>query len=361
MTPLLAARFFEPVFQVADRPGLSARLGVVYLCALAPAVTAALLLAPHRPELLVAAHACAGVAYAVAGLRLSHALMPLRLAPDPRRIRLLLRVAAPVGGAALLAALNLRVGVAFLDAERPGQDVAVFLAAQRFLEFGAAVAVTFSTPLFAIFGRLGGLGAAAPTRRLLIAAAAAFAPVALLAPTLSGPLVALVYGPSLGPAAAVLPFMAAQFAAFGLGLAIMPTLLTLARPDAMVWGAAAALAVNTVLCLILVPAHGATGAAIASLAAEFVIAGVPLTYVALRLGGVIDLAAVGPLAAGCAALLAVLHATAGLVPDSLVGALLRSVGALAAYAVVASAAGLLGSRGLAVIPRATVAPHSGAL
>ncbi len=330
LTPLLAARFYEPVFQVADRPHLSGVLGILYFGVLVPLAAVALILLPERPDLLLGAHLLAGIAYTTVGLWLMHRLVPLGWPRSLGPGRLMLQRSALIGCSSLLSVLNLRSGTLVLKFLAGPEAVALFVAAQRFLELGAAVAVTVSTPLFSIFGRLAKAGRSGATAVQVLTLTLALAvPVPVLALVWSEPVVRLLYGADLHAAAALVPFMAAQFLLFTVGVALGPAILatfSIKRLSLTLVGPALALVVNLGLCLILVPLHGSMGAAFAAVAGEAMVATVVVTLFFVATRQRIRLRALLGIAAGAAMLALVLLG----LPD--VPVLLRTLLGLVLYA-----------------------------
>lgn len=310
LTPLLAARFFEPVFQVADQPHFSGTLGILYFAVLVPLAAAALVLLPERPDLLLAAHLVAGIVYTTAGLLLVNRLVPLRWPRSLAPARLMMQRSALIGCSSFLSVLNLRSGALVLKFLAGPEAVALFVAAQRFLELGAAVAVTVSTPLFSIFGRLASAGRSGTTAvQVMTLTLAAATPVPVLALVWSEPVVRLLYGPDLQASAALVPFMAAQFLLFTVGLALGPAILatfSIRRLGLTLVGPALALVANLGLCLVLVPQHGSLGAAIAAVAGEAMVAAVVVTMFFVATRERVRIRALLGIAAGMAMLAAVL-------------------------------------------------------
>lgn len=289
LTPLLGARFFEPVFQVGGQPQYSRLAGYLYVVVLVSTAAPVLWFAPERPDLLIGAHMLAGLAYAALGLALCWRLMGVGFGRVAEHALPILRIAGPLGLSGLLAMLNLRLAIAVLQWLRGPEDLAIFFASQRFLELGAALVATAITPMFVIFTRLQQDGIITGAAQRALALALAFGlPVVLAAPLLSGPVVGLIYGPAFAASAPVAAILSMQLALTAIGMALLPVIVAIGRQGILIPAAAAALAVNLVLCPLLVARLGPQGAAWSAVAAEAVIAGIPLIVVRAHVEGLLS-------------------------------------------------------------------------
>ncbi len=265
--PLVAARFLDALFQVCGRPGWSAFPALANAGILMTGTALALVLdAPEATLPLVAV--AAGVAYGALGLVLAGRLVPLRVAPV--RVGLAtIRQAAGVGVSNALGTLNARIGLLLLAVLAGAAEVGLFTAGYRFFELGVAVAITLAAPLVPVFGRAVGSGTLlAQTRLALRLVLSAAGPAAVAAWVLADPLIRLLFGPAYAASVPVLRIAALMATAMIAATILFLALVALGRTGFAVLFSATGCAVNAVLCLVLVPAGGATGAAIAALAAE---------------------------------------------------------------------------------------------
>lgn len=238
-------------------------IGIAYVSVLVPLSAAALFLAPTRPEYLVAAHIVAGALNGGLGLWLISRLVPIRFRGLPsERVRALLGHALPVGISGFIAVLTLRAGIFLLNFLSGPDAVANFVAAQRFLDLGAAVAVTAVTPLITIFGRISGTGSSDEIAvRILTATLWIALPVPLIACFWSAPVVDLLYGADLQKSADILPIVALQFTQFAIATSLSLWILTTISSKGLqifIWGPLAALVTNVALSLLLIPALNET-------------------------------------------------------------------------------------------------------
>ncbi len=288
LLPLIAARFYDPVFQVADRPFLSVHVTLVYV-ALAPLGILAALLAAEPVGWAVLAFGAAAFGYGLAGLILAWRL----IRPDPRAVGRgglgeIGRAVAPLMASALITALAQRVDVLVL-AELGGDAAAgQYNAAYRFLDIGSAVLVTVLTPLLSVFAALAPdrLRAAFQAMMRLIAVAGLL--IGLMAIPLAEPVLRLVYGAAFAGASTALVLLAWKLAAAFVSLLAFVLVMTTASIGYTVWSSAAALAIIVALNGLLAARLGATGAAIASLGAEILQLAVNLVMAARAMPGALE-------------------------------------------------------------------------
>lgn len=291
LLPLIAARFYDPVFQVADRPFLSVHVTLVYV-ALAPLGILAALLAAEPVGWAVLAFGVAAIGYGLAGLVLTWRLIrPDRRAIGRGGLGEIGRAVAPLMASALITALAQRVDVLILAALGGVAAAGQYNAAYRFLDIGLAMLVTVLAPLLSVFAAL----AARSPDRLRAGFRAMMRPIAvagllvgLLAIPLAEPVLRLVYGAAFAPASTALILLAWKLAAAAVSLLAFVLVMTTGSIGYTVWSSAAALVIIVVLNGLLAPRLGATGAAIASLAAEVLQLVVNLVMVARAMPGVLE-------------------------------------------------------------------------
>lgn len=197
----------------------------------------------------------------------AHSRAPL---PDTLEIRTLLRRAWPFALAAILAALQTRLGTILLERLTATASVGYYTAATRFVEAGRML----PNALFgALFPALAALTLHPPAlrrtfRRVMLGLSAFGIGLALLFTLLPSPIISLTYGDDFLPAVPVL-----QIAMWGL----LPALLRAGRT--LYWYAlgseqfvnrvtALALVIQVALSLWLIPQYGAVGAALTGLITE---------------------------------------------------------------------------------------------
>lgn len=180
----------------------------------------------------------------------------------------LLREGAPLGVAGLLNMLLLRSDTVLVTVLLSTRDAGLYGAAFRFYESFVFVAYAVGD---AAFPRLSRQGRSTGTAHLLEAitalAAAAYAPLFVLSLVAAPWAVDTVFGEQFSPAADAVPWLTLATLLFAVTNQARTGLLALGRAATTARIAAAALGVNLVLNLLLIPAHGIAGAAAGTAAA----------------------------------------------------------------------------------------------
>ncbi|UPY36719.1 oligosaccharide flippase family protein [Sediminicoccus sp. KRV36] len=270
--PLLAARFFDPVFQVIGRPWLSLLVAAGFTV-VAIATTLAALLWPDPLPMAVLAYVSAGVLYGAAGLALTVVLMrPAFNAVSLAGIAVVVRAVLPMALSALIAALSSRIDLFVVAELGTPEMLGLYGAAGRFIDLGIAVVVTVLTPLMAIFTAL-----ANDRERLLLGFDAMMRLIAtcslvvgLLAIGFAAPVLTLVYGDAFAPASATLALFGWRIGLAFVNLTVFALVLSVAPIGYSVWNMLLALLVTAALSWLLVPWIGIEGAALATLVSEVV-------------------------------------------------------------------------------------------
>jgi O-antigen/teichoic acid export membrane protein len=169
---------------------------------------------------------------------------------------------AQVGGVIFL--LNLRFDFIVISILTGPAVVGLYAVASKFAELVKVPGMALTYVLYPRYAKDGAERATARARRLLPRAALATGigviPLALGA----GLLIPLLYGSEFEPAVAPAQVILLGLCLEGASGVVTGYLYGVGRPGLNSWAMAAGLAVTVVLDLILIPAHGATGAAIAS-------------------------------------------------------------------------------------------------
>jgi O-antigen/teichoic acid export membrane protein len=182
-----------------------------------------------------------------------------------------LRFALPFGMAVLATLLHAQIAVAVLGVLAGDEEVGRFHASARFVLLLQMVpqVVAMATAPYSFRVALDGLQPSAQVYRVKLSVLAMLGLLAtLLLVTAGAPLVHWCLGPKFAGAETLLiamaPVVFVKFVAAALG----DTLGAIARQDRLSLGCWLAMAVNVVVSLVLVPAHGAGGAVVAMLVSE---------------------------------------------------------------------------------------------
>lgn len=239
------------------------------------------------------------------------------------------RNALPYAMQELLAVGITRTDALLLAALAGPVVVGIYGAAYRLFEATLLVSNALVSAFVAMFSYLSGTDAAAAFQRAIKLVLVLLAPATVALALLAEPLLQFAFGDSFDAAAA--PLRALAGTAIVLGVVMMTLALVVSREDprASVRPFAAALTANVALNLALIPGLGATGAGLAMLATECLLAGLLLRR-ARRILGPLQLGqiAAGPLT-GATAMALVLAAVPRPALGGLALALLAYVAGLA--------------------------------
>lgn len=267
-TPFMAARFFESLFQIFERPQYSLYTALVLgSCQIALCATFLWLGAGLNGYMV--AFTLSQLIYFSFALLLSRRLVIPRFNWRPELTTALLRLALPMGVSALAIALYSRADVFILTYLRSSAEVGRYNAAYRLLDLSTAVAVTAALPLIPILARRM-LQSREEARilctELMVFAATALLPVAVLTACLADVIMQLVYGATFVTAAPVLRVFAWLFMASGYSLMASSINLAAGNMRYNYWLAPLAGAINIGLDVYLIPGHGIMGAAVGTAA-----------------------------------------------------------------------------------------------
>ena len=215
--------------------------------------------------------------YAVAGIwvlaiswRMARFVGPVR--PTLRSWRSVIASSLPLFGLGLLTMIQLRIDSSLLGLMRPYTDVATYEASARLFEASQSIV----RPLTVVFLPIAaGLAAAGDHRglqrsfhRLTALALLAGVVTAVVVASMADKVILVVYGEAYAASAAVLRLHFAATPFVFVGTVGLFHLTAMRRERLALRCAAAGLALNVILDLILIPRAGPSGAAAATLAAE---------------------------------------------------------------------------------------------
>lgn len=270
VAPIGAARFFDPVFQIFDRPWRNTPIAIatsaIYLCG----SIAVLVWAPEPVLPLLLVYGLSGSIYLVLALWMSRDLVIPRLAWNPGLGRAILAMTLPLAVATIFGAANGRIGILLLAELGSPRAVGSFSAAAKLVEVGSVVALTLSAPLLPIF-----VASAARPGQLRRTAQSVFETLA----TLAFPAVILlwqtapwllthIYGSGYTAAEPIARILVWQLILVPFSLVGSAVMLAANSIRFAYWTGVAAVAVNVLLNACLIPVIGAQGTAVAAVAAD---------------------------------------------------------------------------------------------
>jgi len=217
----------------------------------------------------------------------------------------LIRASLPLGILTLLGTLSFRTSVVLLGLLSAGSaDVGEYGAAYRLIESTMFIASSFNAASLAWFSRQDGTNPVPIVRGFEMATKTVLTlmlPIGLGLALFAQPLIETLYGSDYDGAVTPLRILGVLCALWGLNTTMVTVLVTRNRPDVYTAPALIALVPNIALSVILIPSHGANGAAIAAVAAAALLVAMVVPRTARLLGriGYVRIVA-APLGAGAA-------------------------------------------------------------
>lgn len=216
----------------------------------------------------------------------------------------LIRASLPLGILSLLGTVSFRSSVVLLGLFAAGSpEVGEYGAAYRLVDASMFIAASFNYAMLAWFSRQEP-GAAAIARGFGMAIKTVLTlmlPIGLGLALFADPLIHTLYGSAYDGAVESLRLLGGLAVLWGINTTVVTVLVTRNRPDVYTLPALIGLVPNVALSIILIPSHGANGAAIAAVAGAAVLVALALPRTA-RLFGRLPVARIfiAPLAAGAA-------------------------------------------------------------
>jgi O-antigen/teichoic acid export membrane protein len=190
---------------------------------------------------------------------------------EPHAWPALIRASLPLGILTLLGTISFRTSVVLLGLISAGSAaVGEYGAAYRLIDSTMFIASSFNAASLAWFSRQDGAGPVPIVRGFEMATKTVLTlmlPVGLALALYAKPLIETLYGADYDGAVTPLRILGVLCALWGLNTTMVTVLVTRNRPDIYTAPALIALVPNIVLSVILIPSHGADGAAIAAVAA----------------------------------------------------------------------------------------------
>ena len=315
--PVMASRFFEPIYQVYGRPWLSLWSNMVF--GVTQLLLAGLVWAYPNMDVtrLTAGFVVSNLAYTIVALGMMLRLVRPRLRADRSLLKAIVLVAAPLGVGSIFTTVISRADVIILEHLRTSSEVGLYSAAYRILDLAVFLAITLVTPLIPILSReiVEDPRRALERCRLFMQVAGVCAlPVAIVVPSVAEELLALILGQAYVPAAGALSILVWNFVL--IVLTLLGSTINLANGEVRhgYWNTPLAAVVNLGLNFWLIPRYGIEGAAWSALGGQISMMLVSQYYTLARFGRVYDLHVWMRIALACAAMALTLLLTRGLGP-----------------------------------------------
>lgn len=226
---------------------------------------------------------------------------------EPRAWKTLIRASLPLGILSLFGTVSFRTSVVLLGLfAAGGAEVGEYGAAYRLVEATLFLPGSFNSALLPWFARQDGAGTIPIARGFEMAIKTVFAlvlPIGLGMSLFAEPLIETLYGSEYGGAVTPLRILGLMTVLWGVNTTIVTVLVSRDRPGIYTIPALVALVPSIVLSVVLIPSHGAEGAAIAAVGGAALLVTMALTRTA-RLFGSLSLVRILVAPAGAAAVMA---------------------------------------------------------
>ncbi|MEJ5300671.1 MAG: flippase [Thermodesulforhabdaceae bacterium] len=286
--PFAASRFFDPVFQILEKPwyaSISTGLyGISFVLFSIP-----LILFDSPLWTLCVAYLVAQIFYLVLAWLLTRSLIKPRFVFNRDLCITHLKIAIPIGISFIFTAINSRADTFLLEWMRGVRDVGMYNAVYKVVDTAALFAVLTTNPLIPILSQKKQQGMDHFTKTLFLVAGlfvGFLIPIALATPLFSEWFVALVYGESFREAAQALNVLSWVCMLIFVGLLASTACLVMDVVHFEWWNAAVAAALNITINLFLIPVYGYLGSAWATLASEIWIVSVTIFFMIRAIGKV---------------------------------------------------------------------------
>lgn len=309
--PVLATRFFEPIFQVYGKPWLSPWSNIAFGGAQL-LLAAVVWLADLSIVQISAGIVLTNLVYTVVAFWLMRSLVKPQLQPHLGLLREILRVAAPQGVGAIFTTVIIRADVIILAHLLGNTEAGLYSAAYRILDLAVFLAITVITPLIPILTeqiRDDRVASLAHCRMAAQLAGLVSLPAAIVVPTVGPWILSTVLGPEFVAAAAPLNVLVLNFVLIVFTLLVWCINLANDELTHAYWNSPLACAINLSLNFLLIPRLGMVGAAWATVASQLFMFIVSHYYVHTRFGQIFEGKVWSRLLFACAVLWACLQAT----------------------------------------------------
>ncbi len=282
----LASRFFEPIFQIYDKPWYSLYANLAYTI-IYTSSSLFVLYYFRSIYLLVLVYVIANIIYTTIAFSMSSGLIKPIFRYSKKHMDKLLYLAIPAGLSAILVLVHTRADVFMLAYMKSDYEVGIYNVAYKFLDMATILSVMLSTPILPIFSKFALEDITTLRHRFENATeiiAIATTPVAIIAPILSTSIISLFFGAEFIDSAKVLNIMAWIGVLTFFSVFVSIVLMAIEKIHFTIWLGGVAAALNVFLNYLLIPEYSYMGSAWATLAVEIVLLSVSLYYAVSVIG-----------------------------------------------------------------------------
>lgn len=278
--PFLASRFFEPIFQVFQRPWYSAYASILYGVAHLVFLAIAFKMKGNLLNFILA-FILANVFYAFLAFYLSRKSVRPSFKISKSVIQNIIKLALPLGVSSVFIIISNRVCILMLAGMKSDYAVGIFSAAYKFVEISSFLAAMVTAPLIPIFAEKAKNDK--ESLRYITSDIAEFIaiillPAGIICSSISREIIVLVYGSNLLPSADVFNILIWVSIIIFYSLLISSVVISMGVVKYAYWLGAVAAVLSVGLNYLLIPKFSYIGSAWTALICEIVLVGVTISY-----------------------------------------------------------------------------------
>lgn len=284
--PFLASRFFEPIFQVFQRPWHSSYASMLYGVAHLIFLAAAFQFTNSLLSFVIA-YISANVLYTLIAFYLSGKSVKPLLKIDTTIIKNIVKLAMPLGVSSIFIIISNRVCILMLAGMKSDYAVGIYSAAYKFVEISSFLAAMVTAPLIPIFAEKAKNDKASLrqiTSEIAEFIAVILLPVGIICSSMSKEIISLAYGSNLLPSADVFNILVWVSIIIFYSLLISSVVISIGVVKYAYWLGAVAAILSVGLNYLLIPKYSYIGSAWVALVCEIVLVGVTISYAVRYIG-----------------------------------------------------------------------------
>jgi O-antigen/teichoic acid export membrane protein len=290
LLPVLSWRFYDPIFQVYQKPWNSATAASIFSAVYLVVMLWAVFLEKSLGA-VVTAYLAANTIYTLILVKMAATIIRPRMGWDSSVIKDMLKLSIPMGIASVYTIVNSKADIFLLAYLKSDAAVGLYNAAYRFLDLAAVFIATMTMPLIPMFARW----YAADKKvfkdnyaRIMELMTVMAVPIAIIVPFISRDVMRVCFGSEFIESAGVLNILVwvGVLVAYSLVSSIVNLVVEDIRHS--YWNGAIAASLNICLNSLWIPRYGFIGASWATLISEIAILSVCLYHVFKNLGNFID-------------------------------------------------------------------------
>jgi len=288
--PFLASRFFEPVYQIYNRPWYSALSNGCYSIAWF-LVILVIIYFFSTMEGIIIGYLFSNILYTLLAFYLALFLLRPKLRINIDCIKKILILAFPLWVSSIFSMLNIRISIFMLSSMQSDIAVGLYSVPFRFFEMAATLGMVLMYPLVPIFSKIAQSDLATLKKifaRILESVAITIMPVAIMAPLFTETIIQFFFGPKFVETTSTLNVIVWIGMLLFLNLLSSALNLSLGVVRHGYWNTALALILIVTLNYIWIPEYGYLGCAWSALVSEFLLFCITLFYSLKSIGNFIN-------------------------------------------------------------------------